>query len=59
MSEYMVLRGIFQHRREKVAAGWSRLHTKALHNMHFSPNVVTVMNEGGKHGRDVWHAWDR
>jgi hypothetical protein len=43
VSENRALRRIFVPKREEVVRGWRRLHTKGLHNLTSSPNVVRVI----------------
>jgi hypothetical protein len=33
----------FRPKREEVARGWRRLHCEEIHNLHASPNVITVI----------------
>jgi hypothetical protein len=38
-----VLRRIFGPKRVEVAGGWRRLHNEELHNLHVSPNIISVI----------------
>jgi hypothetical protein len=38
--ENRVLRRIFGPKREEVAGGWRRLHSKEFHNLHNSKNII-------------------
>jgi hypothetical protein len=38
-----VLRIIFLLKREEVAGGWTKLHSKELNNFYTSPNIVRVI----------------
>jgi hypothetical protein len=37
-----VLKRIFEPKREEVAGGWRRLHSKELHNLYASLNIIRV-----------------
>ena len=41
--ENMVLRRIFEPRRDKVIREWRRLHNEELNDLYFSPNIVWVI----------------
>jgi len=41
--ENMVLRRIFEHRREEVTGEWGRLHNEELNDLYSSPNIVRVI----------------
>ena len=41
--ENMVLRRIFEPRREEVTGEWRRLHNEELNDMYSSPNIVRVI----------------
>ena len=43
VSENMVLRRIFEPRREEVKGEWRRLHNEELNNLYSSPNIVRVI----------------
>jgi len=43
VSENIVLRGIFGHRREEVAGGWKGLR-EALCSLYTSQNIIRVIN---------------
>jgi hypothetical protein len=43
--ENRALRTIFEHKREKVAGSWRRLHNEELHNLYASPNVIRAMKK--------------
>jgi hypothetical protein len=36
-------RKIFGHKREEVIEEWKQLYGKELHNLYFSPNIVSMM----------------
>jgi hypothetical protein len=38
--EDMVLRKIFEPKREEVAEGWRRQHTEVLHNLYAPQNIL-------------------
>ena len=41
--ENMVLRRIFEPRRDEVTGEWRRLHTEELNDLYCSPNIVRVI----------------
>jgi len=43
VSENMVLRRIFGHRRDEVMGEWRRLHNEELNDLYSSPNIVRVI----------------
>ena len=43
VSENMVLRGIFEPRRDEVTGEWRRLHNEELNDLYSSPNIVRVI----------------
>jgi hypothetical protein len=43
VSENVVLRKMFERKREKVAGGWGRLHNEEPHNLYTPPNVIRAI----------------
>jgi hypothetical protein len=43
MFENRVLRRIFGPKRDKVIAGWRKLHNEDLHNLHCSPSIIRMI----------------
>ena len=43
MLENMVLRGIFEPKRDEVTGEWRKLHNEELNDLYCSPNVVPVI----------------
>jgi hypothetical protein len=41
--ENRVLRRIFGLKNDDVTRGWRKLHNEELHNMHSSPNIITMI----------------
>jgi hypothetical protein len=41
--ENRVLRGIFGPKRDKVMAGWRKLHNKELHNLYSLPSIIRMI----------------
>jgi hypothetical protein len=41
--ENRVLRRIFGPKRDEVKGGWRKLHKEELHNLYFSPNIITTI----------------
>ena len=41
--ENMVLRRIFEPRRDEVSGEWKRLHNEELNDLYSSPNIVRVI----------------
>jgi len=39
----MVLRGIFEPKRDEVTGEWRKLHNEELNDLYCSPNVVPVI----------------
>jgi len=44
--ENMVLRRIFEPRRDEVTGDWRRLHNEDLNDLYSSPNIVRVIKSG-------------
>jgi hypothetical protein len=40
--ENRVLRGMFGPTKNEIIGGWGKLHSKKLHNLHYSPNIIKV-----------------
>jgi hypothetical protein len=40
--ENRVLRRIFGPKRDEVTGDWRKLHNEELHNLYFSPNIITM-----------------
>jgi hypothetical protein len=38
-----VLRRIFGLKRDEVMGGWRKTHNEELHNLYFSPNIITMI----------------
>jgi hypothetical protein len=38
-----VLRRILDPKRDEVTGDWRKLHYEELHNLYFSPNIITMM----------------
>jgi hypothetical protein len=36
-----VLKRIFGPKRDEVVGSWRKLHNEELHNLYFSPNIIT------------------
>jgi hypothetical protein len=45
--ENRVLKRILEPKREEVAGGWRRLHSKELHNLYASPIIMRVIRSWG------------
>jgi len=43
MYENRALRRIFGLKREEFAGRWRRLHYEELHNLHVSPNIISLI----------------
>jgi hypothetical protein len=43
--ENRLLKRIFGHKRDKVAADWRKLH-KELHNLYSSPHIIRIIKSG-------------
>ena len=43
--ENMVLRKIFGPKRDEARGHWRRLHKDGLYGLHFSPNIIRVINQ--------------
>ena len=43
VSENMVLRRIFEPKRDEVTAEWRKLHNEGLNDLYCSPNIVRVI----------------
>jgi hypothetical protein len=39
--ENRVLRRIFRPKRDETIGGWRKLHNEELHNVYYSPNIIT------------------
>jgi hypothetical protein len=54
--ENMVLRRIFEPKRDEVTGEWRKLHSEELHNLYSSPDIRQVKS---RRMRWAWHAWER
>jgi hypothetical protein len=45
--EEKVLRRIFRPKRDKIMGGWRKFCNEELHNLYSSPNIITMINQGG------------
>jgi hypothetical protein len=43
MFENRVLRKIFEPKRDEVAGGWRKPHSKELHDLYFSPSIIRII----------------
>jgi hypothetical protein len=50
---------IFGSKREEVAEDWVKLRNEELHNLHSSPDITTVMNQGRQQWRGICQAKER
>jgi hypothetical protein len=41
--ENRALRRIFGPKRDEVAGGWRKQHNEELHNLYFSPSIITMI----------------
>jgi hypothetical protein len=41
--ENRVLRRILGSKRDEMVGGWRKLHNEELHNLHSSPNIITMI----------------
>jgi hypothetical protein len=41
--ENRVLRRLFGVKRDEVIGGWWKLHNEELHNLYFSPSIITII----------------
>jgi hypothetical protein len=39
-----VLRRTFGQEEDEVTGGWKNLHNEELHNLHFSPSIIRMIN---------------
>jgi hypothetical protein len=48
-------------RKEREDENKTSLHNVELHNLYFSPNIITTVAKSRRmiHGRDAWHPWGR
>jgi hypothetical protein len=44
--ENRVLRRIFGPKRDEVTEEWRNLHSRELHNLHFSPDIIRLIKSG-------------
>jgi len=51
----MVLREIFVLRREEVAGGWRKMHSKEIHDLYCSLYVIRVIKSRKNDGQGMWH----
>jgi hypothetical protein len=57
--ENRVLRRIFVTTRDDVMGGWRKLHSRELHNLYSSPDIIRQIKSRRMSGRGMWHAWER
>jgi hypothetical protein len=41
--ENMILRRIFEFKRDEVIGGWRKLHNEKLHNLSSSPSIIRML----------------
>jgi hypothetical protein len=42
----MVLRRMFEPKRDKAIGGWRELNSEELHNLYPSPDVIGIISQG-------------
>jgi hypothetical protein len=45
VSESRQLGKIIGPKRDEVTGDWRKLHSEELHNLYYSPNIVTMLNQ--------------
>jgi hypothetical protein len=51
----MVLKEIFVLKREAVAGGWTKMHSKELHDWYCSLYIIRVIKSGKMDWQGMWH----
>jgi hypothetical protein len=54
----MMLRGIYEPKRNKVTGGWWEVHNNELHGLYSSLiGMMEYSSQDGWRGRDILHEW--
>jgi len=51
----MVLREIFVLKREEVAGGWRKMHSREIHDLYCSLYIIRVIKSRKMDGQGMWH----
>jgi hypothetical protein len=48
---------VLEPRRKKVTGNSRKLHSEEMKDLHSSPNIIRVQNEGTHNGLDIRNIW--
>jgi hypothetical protein len=54
----MVLGKIFRPKAEEATSCWRNLHSEELHNLHYSPGIISVNETTGRNGQSRELLWE-
>jgi hypothetical protein len=55
----MILKRIFEIKRDEVTGGWTKLHNEELHNFYFSTSIIRMIKSRRMRWTVHVHPWER